>query len=238
MENTKVKNTVNKKGFSYRLPEYGKSFVAFSANSKLPVMDIGAAFGVATIPALTSGARVFAVDLDFGHLNTILTNTPTQYINQLSVLNLRFPDFDMPPNSLGAIYLSQVLPFLNGDEIEKGISKISDWLVPGGKIFIVSFSPYLKHCESYIPVYEERRKKGIKWAGYIDDLSLYSYNNPIAANLPNQINHVDVNDIERVLHENGFEAEVVEYFGSENDDLPEGIKYDGRERVGAIGIKI
>lgn len=238
MANTTVKSTQNRKGFTYSLTRYGKSFVQFAAETAYPVMDIGAAFGVATLPALEKGAEVIAVDLDFNHLNSILLNCPPDKLNRLSVLNLRFPDFDMPPGSIGAAYLSQILPFLNGEEIETGIKKIYDWLAPGGKIFIVSFSPYLQHCESYIPIYEEKLRLGQKWAGYIDNLPRYSYGNAIAANLPEQINHVDTCDVERVLKETGFVVENVEFFGDENNDLPDGIKYDGRERVGAIAAKI
>lgn len=237
MTNATVKSTQNKRGFTYNLTRYGKSFVEYAARVGFPVMDIGAAFGVATIPALEAGAKVIAVDLEFKHLHAILTSAPRQKLSNLSVLNLRFPDFDMPENSIGAVYLSQVLPFLSGDEIEAGMRKIHNWLVPGGKVFIVSFSPYLQHCESYIPVYEKKLHAGHKWAGYIDNLPKYSYGNAIAANLPNQINHVDVFDVERVLKDAGFVIEVVEFFGDENNDLPEGIKYDGRERVGAIAIK-
>ncbi len=237
MSSADLKFTENKKGFTYNLTSYGKYFVEYAGNQLLPVMDIGAAFGVATIPALTNGAKVIAVDLDFRHLNSIMVDAPREYLPNLSLLNLRFPDFYYPNDSISGAYLSQVLPFLTGEEIEMGMKKLFDWIVPGGKVFIVSFSPYLKHCESYIPIYEQKSKEGVKWAGYIDDLKKYSVDNPIAKNLPNQINHVDVHDIERALTEAGFEIEIVEYFGDENEDLPEGLKFDGRERVGAVATK-
>lgn len=231
-----VQATENNTGYTYRLTKYGNAFIEFASTASHPVMDIGAAFGVATIPALDSGAHVIAVDIEARHLAMLARNVSAEQACRLSLLERRFPDFDVPAGSLSAVYISQVLPFLNGFEIETGFAKISRWLVPDGKVFIVSFSPYLKHCESYIPIYAARLKDGVPWAGRIENLRAYSHH-PISRNLPEQVTHVDVADIRGVLLRNNFDVEIVEFFGDENDDLPDGAKYDGRERVGAIGVK-
>ena len=229
--------TQNKKGFTYQLSKYGRAFVLHAATCTRPVADIGAAFGVATIPALAAGAKVIAVDVEESHLAELRNETPQVFLDNLTTRQGRFPYIDFEPGSLDACYISQVLPFLSGEEITQGIEKLHEWLSEDGKIFIVSFTPYIAHVASYIPIYEQKRDRGIQWAGYIDNLKSYSKNNAIADQLPDRINHVDINDMERVL-EGLFHIEKIEYFGDEENALPEGIKYDGRERIGIIARKI
>jgi chorismate-pyruvate lyase/SAM-dependent methyltransferase len=229
--------TKNKKGFTYTLTSFGKAFINAAAKASKPVMDIGAAYGVATLPALLTGAKVIAVDIEDKHLLSIANSVDGPLKNQLITLKERFPHFDLLPQSLSAVYMSQVLPFLSGAEIEEGIQKIYDWLVPGGEAFVVSFTPYIDHVSSFIPLYEERKRNGMRWAGQIDDLSRFSAHPHIYKNLPNQIHHIDLDDVKWIFEKVGFVVKEARYFGEEEGPLPEGIKMDGRERVGLIAYK-
>jgi chorismate-pyruvate lyase len=237
METLTAISTKNKKGFTYGLTSFGKAFINFSSKTTKPVMDIGAAYGVATIPALQAGAKVMAVDVEEKHLCAIADSIDVSLRDQLVTLNKRFPDFDLPAGSLGAVYMSQVLPFLTGEEIERGARKIYDWLVPGGEVFVVSFTPYISHVASFIPLFEERKRAGNRWAGYIDNLSRFSDDPNIYQHLPNQIHHIGVEDLKWAFERAGFVTREVRYFGEEEGALPEGIKMDGRERVGMIAYK-
>lgn len=230
-------STHNKKGFTYSLSSFGKAFINAAAKSSHPVMDIGAAYGVATLPALLTGAKVIAVDIDENHLQSIENSVNDALRSHLITLCDRFPHFDVPGESLSAVYLSQVLPFLTGEEIELGVRKLYDWLVPGGEVFIVSFTPYISHVSAFIPVYEARKQLGLRWAGYIDDVSRFSNDPAIYTHLPNQIHHVDADDLRHTFEEAGFRIREVRYFGEEEGMLPDGIRMDGRERVGLIAYK-
>jgi SAM-dependent methyltransferase len=232
-----AQSTHNQRGFTYRLSPFGEAFVDFSGSSKYPVLDIGAAFGVASIPALEAGAEVIAVDVDKSHLEKLVENVPNHLKAKVRTIASRFQDLNFPATSLGAVYISQVLPFLKGEEIEDRFQKIHDWLVPGGKLFVVSFTPYIEHVASYIPIYEQKKSQNVEWAGYISDLSQYSFDNDIVKNLPNQINHVDIDDLKRVCLKYDFKIEKLELFGDPHNTLPKGIKYDDRERVGLIARK-
>ncbi|HTJ53408.1 MAG TPA: chorismate lyase [Cyclobacteriaceae bacterium] len=237
METQTAISTRNKKGFTYELTSFGKAFINFASKATKPVMDIGAAYGVATIPALETGARVIAVDIEEEHLIAIADSLDTPLRNRLITLKERFPDFDLAPESIGAVYMSQVLPFLSGEEIEQGAKSIYNWLAPGGEVFVVSFTPYISHVSSYIPLYEERQRAGVKWAGYIDDLSRFSNDPNIYRHLPNKIHHIGQEDLQRAFVDAGFVIREIRYFGEEEGALPEGIRMDGRERVGMIAYK-
>lgn len=232
-----VASTKNKHGFTYNLSPFGKAFVNYAKETKYPLIDIGSAFGVATIPALEMGAEVIAVDLEENHLQKLLESVPDHLKGKIRTLKARFPDIDFPSNSIGGVYMSQILPFLNGEEIEEGFRKIYDWLVPEGKLFVVSFTPYIDHVSSYIPVYEDKKRRNLEWAGYIEDLSKYSLDPNISSFLPNKINHIDEDDLRRVCEKLQFKIQRLEIFGDPENILPKGIKYDGRERVGLIASK-
>ncbi|MEO8472012.1 MAG: chorismate lyase [Chryseolinea sp.] len=237
METGIAVETKNRRGFTYTLTSFGKAFINAAAKAPQTVMDIGAAYGVATLPALLTGAKVIAVDVEEEHLLSIANSVDMSLRNQLITLREKFPYFDLPSQSLSAVYISQVLPFLSGAEIEIGIQKIYDWLAPGGEAFVVTFTPYIEHVSSFIPLYEERKRRGIRWAGNIDDLSRFSSHPHIFENLPNQIHHVDLDDLKWIFEKVGFIIKEARYFGEEEGSLPEGIRMDGRERVGLIAFK-
>lgn len=230
-------STKNKKGFTYQLTSFGKAFINFASKSTKPVMDIGAAYGVATLPALLAGAKVIAVDIEDNHLRALEESVNGPLRARLHTVQKRFPDFDVPSESIGAVYMSQVLPFLTGDEIETGAKKIYDWLVPGGEVFVVSFTPYISHVKSFVPLYEMKKEKGVRWPGYISDLSSFSDHPDIFSQLPNQIHHIDADDLRYAFESAGFVIKEMRYFGEEEGPLPDGIRMDGRERVGMIACK-
>ena len=151
---SKVLPTQNKRGFTYKLSKYGDAFLDYARKSKYPVVDIGCAYGVATIPALRTGANVIAVDMDANHLQTIQESVPEKWRKRLTLLQGKFPfELNFAEASIGAFYISHVLPFLTPEEIGEAVHKLYKWLVPGGKVFIISFSPFIKLCEGFLPVY-------------------------------------------------------------------------------------
>lgn len=232
-----VQATQNQRGFTYKLTNIGKAFLSHASSASRPVLDIGAAYGVATLPALQQGASVVAVDISQDHLEALEHDTPTSLRDKLATKQGRFPEINFPASSFSGVYISQVFPFLSGQEIQQGVQKIYEWLEKDGKVFVVSFTPYLAHVASFIPVYEARKASGKRWAGYIDNLPLYCSDQRIGSQLPEQINHVDSDDLRAAFSEAGFVIEHLHVFGDENLDLPEGIKYDGRERIGLIARK-
>lgn len=229
--------TENKKGFTYSLTSFGKAFVDYASRSAAPVVDIGCAYGIATLPALLTGAKVIAVDIEEKHLQSIERSLDPAVRSNLTTIKAPFPHFDLQPSSVSAVYLSQVLPFLTPAEINAGARKIYDWLTPGGHVFIVSFTPYISHVSSYLPIYEQRKRSGEPFAGYVEDLPAYCNNENMRQNLPEKIMHVDREDLETTFTAAGFVIKELRYFGEEEGELPEGIRYTGKERVGLVAYK-
>ena len=61
---------------SATLDEYSNKFVEYAATINHEVLDIGCAYGVATLAALEKGVRVLAVDIDPGHLEILKQRMP------------------------------------------------------------------------------------------------------------------------------------------------------------------
>ncbi len=56
-----------------------EEFIKYAGETEGIVLDIGAAYGVSTIPALQTGATVIANDLDGRHLQILEQNTPSSH---------------------------------------------------------------------------------------------------------------------------------------------------------------
>lgn len=81
--------TRNQTGWtSNQLNEVSALFVEHCREVRRPVLDIGAAVGVATLQALAAGATVIANDLDPEHLKEIAKAVPEEDAGRL-VLALR-----------------------------------------------------------------------------------------------------------------------------------------------------
>src|SRR5688572_9836544 len=167
--------TLNSHGRTSNIPnEYSQFFIEFSEISSKPVLDIGAAFGVASIPALKTGAAVYANDIEVSHLKILYEQTPLHLRKNLKVISGHFPDeLEFAAGSFAAVHASNLLNFLSGEKITKGLGKIFRWLTPGGKLFLISGTPYARNIKQFIPVYEQRKKRGLKWPGEVTNIWQY-----------------------------------------------------------------
>lgn len=171
------------------LTEFSQAFVNFSKELKRPVLDIGAAYGPATIAALKQNVQVVANDIDPRHLAYLQEAVEEPYKKNLTLKLGRVPnDVSFEANYFGAIHVSQVLHFLQGDEIEETISLLYQWLVPQGKIFIIVGTPYMSLLKEFIPIYENRKKAGDLWPGQIMDMAHYCSNPEFLQQTPRFMN--------------------------------------------------
>ncbi len=229
-----------KNNFGYMHPKsfLMNEFISFSKNVSQPVLDIGSAYGVATIQCLKEGAQVISCDICNDHLTLLVDRTPVELRKNLKIMNLRFPyETKFLDNSLSAVFLSHVLSFLEIEEIEFGIKKIYDWLEVSGKIFILNYTPYYKTLKNFIPIYQERIAEDIKWPGFIEDKRKFIDKIRSSDNVPNRLNLMDIPILKELAEKNGFKINMLKYFGGVEAGVPEPFCLDGREWVGMIATK-
>lgn len=225
--------TRNRRGHtSVVLNEYSQMFVKHAQHCTAPVLDLGCAFGVATLPALANGATVVACDMEASHLQDLLARCPEPDRGRLVGLQAQFPSgTSFPDGSFDAIHASNLLNYLTGNELITGVALMYRWLRSGGAVFTISGTPYAANVKEYLPVYEAKRANGAKWPGEaygLPDLCTH----PSVRDLPQFLHLLDDDVLSRVFSAVGFVVEQVEMF--ERRNLPDYLAFDGRENVGLV----
>jgi len=227
--------TLNAMGWMFRgLSPIGREFAAFAGASRGRALDVGCAYGVATIAALKKGASVIACDLDQRHLDTVRQLTPAELQERLVTVKAKFPDeLRLEPNSLDGALAANVLHFFDGVALESSFDRLHRWLRTGGKLFISAASPYCGHLRDYRPIYERNRQSGKKWPGL---LAVREAVPSLAGYVPDFIHVFRTEDLVDHATSNGFRVEKAEYFTMEG--LPDEFRADGREYAGLVAEKI
>jgi SAM-dependent methyltransferase len=222
--------TQNRTGWaSNQLNEVSERFVAHCRFVTRPVLDIGAAFGLASLAAIESGATVYANDLDPSHLAQI---PPSE---KLILLPGRVPhDLHFPENSLDAVHASNIFHFLTGPQLARGLKSIAHWLAPGGKLFVQAATPWQKPFESFIPVFESRRAAGVEWPGWIEKTTDYSTHRKLGQ-IPSSIHLLDDKTLQTAAETAGLTVEESTLY--RRRDLPRSLFHDGRECTALLAKK-
>jgi len=228
--------TMNDKGFMFEvLDEYAEEFISIAGASKHPSLDIGCAYGVATIAALKAGARVIGCDMDQRHLDILKSRAPADLQTNLNLMTGTLPDIDLPDGNFGAILCSRVLHFLPGDEIEASVRNMYRWLKPGGRLFLVADTPW-GIWRNFIPTWEENQTKAARWPGHMEKPVNYLPYKPSADDVgPPLMNLLDPKLLTRTCEEAGFVVQRAGFI-DRNDFGGDG-RMDGRENCGIAALK-
>jgi hypothetical protein len=222
-------------GYMFKdITEYGLDFLEFCKTASAPVLDIAAAYGVASIKALEQGAYVIANDLDPHHLEILKSRVPDCYQARLQTQVGRFPSqLHFEPKSLSAVLAANMFHFLNGEEVNEAIRCLYNWLYRGGKAFIIAGSPYIRLWKGIIPVFERKKSEGDVWPGLVENTSLYP--NERLQDLPKLMHFFDPEILAHAFEKAGFVIEKAGYISRAS--WPEDMQLDGRESVGIIAVK-
>lgn len=227
--------TLNNMGYmTSTLDPFSTEFAKFAAHAPGPALDIGAAYGVASLAALGQGAEVWANDCEPRHLEILAARVPPALRPRLRLLPGRFPDeLELSDGSIGCALICRVMHFFDGPKIEESAHKLLRWLAPGGKVFVVAETPYLKNFRAFIPIYESRQQANQPWPGLVEDVAAIAPER--GASLPSRMHFLDPAVLSRVFAAAGFEIETARTFA--RPDFPEDLQLDGRESVGLTARK-
>ncbi|RUR09707.1 class I SAM-dependent methyltransferase [Legionella septentrionalis] len=221
-----------------------------SAKNGRAVLEVGAGFGAATLEALNKGAIVFCNDISPENLAVVRNrfmqrhgekiHSITGDCCKLILVPGEFPNElrSLPEKYFDAILICRVLHFFPGVKIEQSLAMLANLLAPGGKLYIVCETPYLKNWEKFLPVFNQRSKENQEWPGEISNPSDYESSGR-KQSLPKFVHWITKEILERSLQRSGLKIDYSEYInraGQFPDDLllPE----YGQESVGAIGMKL
>jgi len=224
--------TLNNTGWmTESLDDYSRSFTEYAGTIQAECLDIGCAYGVATLPALANGARVLACDLEPRHLEILARRVPPGDRERYRSQPGKMPDVDFPSASFGAILCARALHFLKGRDIETTVRKMYDWLIPGGRIFLIADSPYVGPWWKLSPEYERRKREGCPWPGFVPDYAALLPPGSNPSEHPTFIHPLDPDILVRVAAQAGFEVLEARFLRKGG---PNG---SGREHAGVIARK-
>lgn len=206
-----------------------EDFIEFASTSELPVLDGGAAYGVATILALKKGATVIANDIEPRHLHVIVKNKGLSesekarlFLNQDALPNkVHFPE-----QSLSAILLCRVMHFFTPEEVEKMFENARKWLVPNGRLYIVTMTPFHYTLEGFPSIYEKRLNEGQNWPGVITTMTK-DYGVEHVGKAPTYLHVMDPRVMLRVATKYGFLVKKMDLFGHHRNPKENGLGYIG-----------
>ena len=217
------------------LDDYAEEFIRVAGESGDEVLEIGCAYGVATIPALEAGATVTASDMDPRHLEILQSRAPAESLERLTLIPGVLPDIDLPEDHFGAILCSRVLHFLPGDEIEASVRNMYRWLRPGGRLFLVADTPW-GIWRNFIPTWEDNVAKGERWPGHMPKPINYLPYKPSSDDIgPPLMNLLDPELLRRTCEEAGFVVDRATFV--DRSDFGDKGRMDGRENCGIAAHK-
>ena len=224
--------TLNNTGWmTDTLDDHSRAFTEYAGTIEAACLDIGCAYGVATLPALANGGRILACDLEPRHLEILAQRVPLAHQARFSCQRGALPDVDFPAGSFGAILCARTLHFLRAADIQQTVRKMFDWLQPGGRVFLITDSPYVGPWWQSAPEYERRKREGCPWPGFVQN---YAELLPVGTDMakrPSFIHPLDPDILHRVVTTAGFEVLEAKF-------LKGGLASStGREHAGVIARK-
>ena len=228
--------TMNGTGFMFeRIDAYAEEFIEYAGSIDDEVLEMGCAYGVTTILALSAGAKVRACDLDERHIEILKSRVPEKLRKKLTCQQAKLPDADLPANHFGAIFCSRVFHFLRGDDIDASTRNMYRWMKPGGKLFLVADTPY-GIWRKFIPTWEANQANGERWPGWMEPAMDYLPFSSSGKSKQMPFMNLQAPDLlARTCTEAGFNVERTTFIA--RPDFGEQGRMDGRENCGLLAIK-
>ncbi|WP_299005757.1 class I SAM-dependent methyltransferase [uncultured Shewanella sp.] len=239
------RSTVNHKGVMVKqFSDVSQYFIRDAVNASHTLIDMGCAYGIATLPILEMHKNIVACDLSQEHLDILKQETPEKLLPYLTLKQGDFPyDFSFEKNSISGIHCSYIFNLMTAEAVSLALTHCFNWLIPGGKLYINAPTPYLNGL-NFIDEFQRREANGEPFPGIIDKQSMASF---IQQGLQEMMStdgllnflHVFTKEsLSKVLIEKGFLIDFSQYFDikipSQLDPLIGG---NGKASIGIIARK-
>ena len=205
---------LNGRGFMEQdLNNISKSFVEESSTLEGLSLDVGCAYGIASIAALKKGSKVLASDMDQAHLDILLQETPDELKDNLTTRVGTLPNIDFKNESFTTIHCSRCLHFLTPNELIDTLKNMYNWLQPGGRVYLITDTCYSGPWKNYLPEFEKKLEAGDPFPGFIDNVLDCLPIPRLPKGMTPHMNCLDPYTLSRECKSAGFEIITSKYFG-------------------------
>ena len=224
---------LNGRGFMEQdLNNISKSFVEESSELEGLSLDVGCAYGIASIAALKKGSKVLASDMDQAHLDILLKETPEELKDNLTTKLGTLPNIDFKNESFMTIHCSRCLHFLTPNELIETLRNMYNWIQPGGRIYLITDTCYSGPWKNYLPEFEKKLEAGDPFPGFIENVLDCLPISRLPKGMTPHMNCLDPDTLSRECKSAGFEIITSKYFGPSRASS----NY-GKDHAGIIAIK-
>jgi len=226
--------TLNKRGFMEQdLNAISRRFVEESNGRREGLsLDIGCAYGIATLAALQNGLHVLASDMHQAHLDILIKETPKADLPRLKTKKGTLPEIDFKEEMFTTIHCSRTLHFLMPDDLKTTLTKMHTWLRPKGKVYFVTDTCFSGPWQKFLPEYKKRKAAGELFPGLIEDVLLCLPISELPKGMTPYMNCLDPETLARECRDAGFRILESTFLGfSHNEDK------DAKDHAGVIAIK-
>ena len=224
---------LNGRGFMEQdLNNISKSFVEESSELEGLSLDVGCAYGIASIAALKKGSKVLASDMDQAHLDILLKETPEELKDNLTTKLGTLPNIDFKNESFMTIHCSRCLHFLTPNELIETLRNMYNWIQPGGRIYLITDTCYSGPWKNYLPEFEKKLEAGDPFPGFIENVLDCLPIPRLPKGMTPHMNCLDPDTLSRECISAGFEIITSKYFGPSRASS----NY-GKDHAGIIAIK-
>lgn len=212
-------------------------------------LEIGAAFGRATVDALQRGCpHVVCNDLSSSHLSEVQRRAALMPAGtgRLTTLLGRVPtvlDGWVPPKPIRAVLAANIIHFLSPDEVTTLFSRLHELCADDAELFVSVDAPWNGGYRPLWPLYAARRLIGDAHPGYT------RFPGPLSSILPERMRAVrtyypmEPRELARLLKASGWHVVCARHFQADDDNNPEGVSISsgqfgsGIEMTGSHAVK-
>eukprot|EP00730_Choanoeca_flexa_P008768 TRINITY_DN12534_c2_g10_i1.p1 TRINITY_DN12534_c2_g10~~TRINITY_DN12534_c2_g10_i1.p1 ORF type:complete len:419 (+),score=71.69 TRINITY_DN12534_c2_g10_i1:55-1311(+) len=208
-------------------------------NSPLPTLELGAAYGVATLPALLLQKHVIANDRDAKQLQQLRSHWHAlefDAADRLTTLHGAVPSslMALKAHSVSHVLASNIIHFLTPDELTTCFRELHRIMRPGAKLFLEADSPYIAGLGPLYTAYKWRRWLKLSYPGSFRFGWLLRFLAPDYFSGVRHYHLLDTGVLLNVLLDAGFHVETADYWPVEQGQDVGSTVNDGREIVVVI----
>lgn len=223
-------STLNQHGFMFTKfdPIVERFLQSIEKEPKQTVFEVGGAYGNVAEAALEKGIEKYYLnDCEECHLKSfarkLKENEKDYLFPSLYLIAGRCPDdVAITDNTYDGILVNKVLHFFTPETIDAFIRWLNKGLKPGGRVYVLTISPFYRGHTELLADYEKKKQEGFRFPGYFP---AYAKSKPAqkypTKACPTSLLFMELDTLKHLFLQHGFQIEEEFELAIIDSDNPE-----------------